>query len=105
MNEHRKPFLVFEGESDKIHFSSAYQNLNQCSIDDDYKLCEHLKGDTGSSIGDGAPHLNKFLYNYVGKIDTGNTIIGIFDFDEEGVNQLKALKSIYDDISDLQVCS
>jgi hypothetical protein len=100
LKEHQRPFLIFEGESDKIHFSSAYQILNDRSIDDDYKLCDHLKSDNGSSIGDGAPHLNHFLYNYIGEIDTANPIIGIFDFDEEGVSQIKGLKKIYDNISD-----
>ena len=101
LEEKGKPFLIFEGETDNIHFELAYNKLFNKKINSTWKLCKHLSNDKGSSIGAGAQKLNDFLYNHVGKIDTDNLIIAVFDFDQEGVNQFLALKVIFDDLTTL----
>ena len=99
LNNKQKPFVIFEGESDNIHFSLAYKKLYNRDISRDWNISEHIKNDKGTSFGDGAPLLNQFLYNHIGKIDTENLIITIFDFDEEGVNQIKSLKDLFINVS------
>jgi AAA15 family ATPase/GTPase len=91
LKDNTKPQLFFEGESDSINFSTAHQNIFNSDIIESYKLGKHLKSKEGSSIGDGAPLLNNFMYQYVGKMPSGSIVIGVFDYDEEGMKQIKSL--------------
>ena len=100
MNLIKKPFLIFEGESDNILFSTAYQKLRNIPIEEVWNLCCHIKEVKGSSVGDGAQALNNFLYNHAGKFPTENLIIGVFDYDEKGLFEIKALGRVFDNISE-----
>lgn len=92
LKESSKPFLIFEGPSDNILFSSAYKVLNNRNITNDFILCEHQTNDSGSTIGSNAPDINKYLHSHITKTPLENIIIAIFDFDNEGFNEFKALK-------------
>jgi hypothetical protein len=44
-----------------------------------------------SDIGTGASKLNEFLFNYASKVHDTRTILGFFDYDEEGITQFNGL--------------
>lgn len=92
---YQRPYLIFEGKTDNLLFSSAYRSLKNQYIEDIYLLNEHDVNDDGASLGSGATFISEFLRNHIRKLPTDNIVIGIFDFDTEGCNQLKALKKQY----------
>lgn len=91
-----KPYLIFEGKTDNMLFSLAYETLYKKSINDDFILCEHIISDNGSSIGSGASFINQFMHNHISKTPTNNKVIGIFDFDSTGVSEIFALKKLFE---------
>lgn len=95
----QKPYLIFEGKTDNNLFSHAYQVLKNKDFDEDYFLNKHDESQAGGTIGSGAPFIGEFLRNHINKMPTDNLLIGVFDFDSEGYNQLKGLKNLYDNIS------
>jgi AAA15 family ATPase/GTPase len=92
LEESSKPFLIFEGPSDNQLFSTAYKSLKNKEITNDYLLCEHQTNSNGSTVGSNAPDINKYLHNHITKTPIENKIIAIFDYDNEGFNEFKALK-------------
>lgn len=98
LQEAQKPYLIFEGKSDNILFEAAYQKLYEKNIQSDFTLCEHLTMDNGSAIGSSARFINDFLFNHISKTPTNNKVIGIFDFDKTGVDEIKALKKLFNQI-------
>lgn len=87
-----KPVLLFEGATDISLFETAYLNLKKADLRDDFIVNEFMQDPKyGSHVGSGAPSLNEFMYNHVGKGFLGNKIIAIFDNDFEGLNQLNGL--------------
>jgi AAA15 family ATPase/GTPase len=92
LTESSKPFLIFEGPSDNILFSTAYKVLYNKDVSSDFILCEHQTNESGATIGSSAPDINKYLHSHITKTPLDNTIIAIFDFDSEGFNEFKALK-------------
>ncbi|MER0169754.1 MAG: hypothetical protein DU489_03945 [Nitrosomonas sp.] len=70
----------------------AYEILYGNSIDTDFILCEHLTAVNGSAIGSGASFINQFMLNHISKTPTNNTVIGIFDYDTTGFNEIAALR-------------
>lgn len=103
LSNSQKPYLIFEGKTDNILFELAYNKLYDKDIHSDFNLCEHLTNTNGSAIGSSARFINDFLYNHISKIPTDNKVIGIFDFDKTGVDEIAALKKAYkqlDTISD-----
>lgn len=102
LQEAKKPYLIFEGKSDNLLFETAYDKLYGKDIHSDFTLCEHLSADNGSAIGSSAKFINEFLFNHISKTPTNNKVIGIFDFDKTGVDEIKALKKIFNQLdSDL----
>ena len=99
LNEIQKPYLILEGKTDNILFSLAYQALNNREFEDDYFLNKHEESNDGGSVGSGAPFIGDFLRNHINKMPTDNLLIGIFDYDSEGFNQLKNLKSQYEKVT------
>lgn len=95
LNEIQKPYLIFEGKTDNALFSLAYQAINNSAFEEHYFLNKHEESDDGSSLGSGAPFIGEFLRNHINKMPTQNLLIGVFDYDTEGFNQLKGLKSQY----------
>jgi AAA15 family ATPase/GTPase len=91
-----KPYLIFEGKTDNVLFSLAFEALYNRTIDNDFILCEHLTSDNGGSIGSGAHFINQFMCNHISKTPTKNKVIGIFDFDSTGVSEIVALKNYFD---------
>lgn len=87
-----KPFLIFEGPSDNTLFSTAYKALYNSDIKSKFILCEHQTNDNGCTIGSNASDINKYLHSHITKTPLDNYIIAIFDFDNEGFNEFKALK-------------
>ncbi len=87
----QKPFLIYEGETDNKLFRLAYEKLYNNPIDSNFFLNEHLKSAKGATIGSGANSINQFMYNHISKTHTNNPIIGIFDFDKGGFDEIKAL--------------
>ncbi len=87
-----KPIILFEGPSDNLLFSVAYKELKGSEISSKYLLCEHQTNTLGSTIGSSASDINRFLYSHITKTPIDNIIIAVFDFDNEGFNQFKALK-------------
>ena len=59
----------------------------------------HEESDDGSSIGSGARFIGEFLRNHINKMPTDNLLVGIFDFDREGFDQIKGLRNLYNPIS------
>ena len=92
LKESSKPFLIFEGPSDNILFSTAFISLEKTDIKTQYTLCEHQTNDDGATIGSNAPEINKYLHSHITKTPLENIIIAIFDYDNEGFNEFKALK-------------
>lgn len=90
-----KPYLIFEGKTDNKLFSLAYKALFKKSIETDFILCEHLTAENGGSIGSGANFINQFMFNHISKTPINNKVIGIFDFDTTGVNEILALKKLF----------
>jgi len=99
MMENQKPYLIFEGKTDNSLFSSAYKVLKNKDFCDDYFLNKHEESDDGGTIGSGANFIGEFLRNHINKMPTDNLLIGIFDFDNEGYNQLKGLKNQYEKVT------
>lgn len=91
----QKPYLIFEGKSDNLLFEVAYKKLYNKNINTDFTLCEHLTNANGSAIGSSARFINEFLFNHITKTPTNNKVIGIFDFDKTGVDEIKALKKAF----------
>ena len=91
----QKPYLIFEGKTDNKLFSLAFESLYNKKIDSDFILCEHLSLNNGSSIGSGASFINQFMYNHISKTPTNNIVIGIFDFDTTGFNEITGLNKIF----------
>lgn len=100
----QKPYLIFEGETDNKLFSLAYEALYDKSINTDFILCEHLKSGDGSTIGSGANFINQFMCNHISKIPINNTVIGIFDFDKTGFNEIRALQKQFDKLNTTSCC-
>lgn len=102
LNNLRKPLLFFEGQQDTTHFQLAHKSLYNEDISDRFQLGMHEISE-GSSIGDGALNLNRLMYEYIGKFPLSESVIGIFDYDIEGFNQLKGLlkKGSYKSLSAL----
>lgn len=94
----QKPYLIFEGTSDNRLFSIAYEMLYNKNIEKDFILCEHLTDDSGASIGSGANFINQFMHNHISKTPTNNTVIGIFDYDTTGFNEIVSLKRQFNKI-------
>lgn len=94
-----KPYLIFEGKTDNLLFQLAYQKIKGVSIDSVFFLNQHIESEDGGSVGSGATFIGEFLRNHINKMPTENLLIGIFDFDNEGYNQIKGLKSMYNEIS------
>ncbi|WP_337941784.1 AAA family ATPase [Parabacteroides sp.] len=99
ITKYQLPHLIFEGKTDNLLFKIAYSKLFNEPIDNYYKLCDHTITDSGTSVGSGARFVNEFLINHISKISTDNTIIAVFDADFTGVNEIKALKKIFVEIS------
>ncbi|MBL3655848.1 ATP-binding protein [Fulvivirga sediminis] len=99
LNEIQKPYLIFEGKTDNILFSLAYQALKGNEFEDNYFLNKHEESNDGGSVGSGAPFIGEFLRNHINKMPTENLLIGVFDYDNEGFNQLKNLKSQYEKVN------
>lgn len=95
----QKPYLIFEGKTDNDLFELAFESLYSKNINDNFTLCEHLTSESGSSIGSSATFINDFMYNHISKTPTNNKVIGIFDFDKTGVDEIKALKKVFNQIS------
>ena len=95
LNKIKKPYLIFEGKTDNILFSLAYKNLTGKDFEAEYFLNEHEESGQGGSVGSGATFIGEFLRNHINKMLTKNILIGIFDFDSKGFNQLKSLKKQY----------
>lgn len=89
------PYLIFEGKTDNKLFSTAYQQLTSKAIETDFKLCEHLTTENGSTIGSGAKFINEFLHNHISKTPINNKVIAIFDLDKMGIDEIKCLKNTY----------
>lgn len=99
MNETLKlPILLFEGPSDNIHFESNFKKLYSTVLSSKFIVSKHVFRDDGSTFGAGAQKLNEYLCNHIARLASDNKIIGIFDFDEQGINEFKALKksSLYE---------
>jgi len=94
LKDETKPQLFFEGESDSINLTTAYKKLFDKDINESFRLGNHQKTKEGSAIGEGAPLLNNFMYQYVGKMQSTSLIFGLFDYDEEGMKQIKSLVKI-----------
>jgi AAA15 family ATPase/GTPase len=94
----QKPYLIFEGKTDNSLFETAYERLFNKSITEDFILCEHLVSNDGSTIGSGANFINQFMYNHISKTPNNNFIIGIFDYDKTGVDEITALKKVFNKI-------
>jgi len=92
LKESSKPFLIFEGPSDNILFSIAYKAHKNSDIKTKYILCEHQTNDDGATIGSNAPEINRYLHSHITKTPLENPIIAVFDYDNEGFNEFKALK-------------
>jgi hypothetical protein len=101
LSESRKPFLIFEGQSDNLLFETAFEKLYNKSINADFTLCEHLIGANGSAQGSSALFINQFLFNHITKTPTTNIVIGIFDFDKTGVDEIKALRKAFNQVDSL----
>lgn len=99
LNLIHKPYLIFEGKTDNILFSLAYKSITGSEFEDNYFLNKHEESDNGGTIGSGAPYIGEFLRLHINKMPTNNLLIGIFDFDTEGYNQLKSLKNQYQKIN------
>lgn len=99
LTEIQKPYLIFEGKTDNTLFSLAYQALKGKDFENDYYLNKHEESKDGGSVGSGAPFIGGFLRNHINKTPSDNLLIGIFDFDTEGFNQLKGLKSHYQKVT------
>lgn len=95
LKDAQKPYLIFEGKSDNELFELAYNAIYSKNIQLDFNLCGHLTNDDGSAIGSSANFINQFLYNHISKIPVNNIVIGIFDFDRTGVDEIKALKKVF----------
>jgi hypothetical protein len=95
LSESQKPYLIFEGKTDNLLFEIAYKKLYNKNINSDFTLCEHLIDSNGSAIGSSARFINDFLFNHISKTPTINKVIGIFDFDKTGVDEIKALKKAF----------
>lgn len=91
----QKPYLIFEGKTDNLLFELAYKKITNKNLGTDFTLCEHLTNEGGSSIGSSARFINDFLYNHIAKLPTNNKVIGVFDFDKTGVDEINALKKIF----------
>lgn len=99
LNLIHKPYLIFEGKTDNKLFSLAYEAITGNKFEDDYFLNKHEESDNGGTIGSGAPRIGEFLRLHINKMPTNNLLIGIFDYDTEGFNQLKSLKSQYQKVN------
>lgn len=99
LQEIQKPYLIFEGKTDNILFSLAYQAIKGRDFENDYYINKHEQSSDGGSIGSGAPFIGEFLRNHINKMPTNNLLVGIFDFDLEGFNQIKGLKGYYQNIN------
>lgn len=91
----KKPYLIFEGKTDNLLFELAYEALKKKSITSNYILCEHQFSTNGDSIGSGASFINQFMYNHISKTPTTNKVIGIFDYDKMGFDEIKALAKTF----------
>lgn len=96
--ESQKPYLIFEGKTDNLLFELAYNKLYDKPINTDFTLCEHLTNTDGTAIGSSAKFINDFLFNHISKTPTENKVIGIFDFDKTGVDEIKALKKAFNQL-------
>jgi AAA15 family ATPase/GTPase len=96
--ESQKPYLIFEGKSDNLLFEVAYKKIFNMNINTAFTLCEHLTNGNGSAIGSSARFINDFLFNHITKTPMNNKVIGIFDFDKTGVDEIKALKKAFNQI-------
>jgi AAA15 family ATPase/GTPase len=94
----QKPYLIFEGKTDNELFECAFKALYTKDISEDYILCEHMTTVDGSTIGSGANFINQFMFNHISKTPTNNFIIGVFDYDKTGVNEINALKKVFNKI-------
>lgn len=94
----QKPYLIFEGKTDNELFECAFKALYVRDISDDYILCEHMTTVDGSTIGSGANFINQFMFNHISKTPTNNFIIGVFDYDKTGVDEINALKKVFNKI-------
>ncbi len=94
----KKPYLIFEGKTDNKFFELAYKALNGKEITTKFTLCEHLVNTDGSTVGSGANFINEFLFNHISKMPTGNKVIAVFDADKTGIDELKALKKLFNQI-------
>lgn len=95
----QKPYLIFEGKTDNILFQLAYKQLKGANIETVFFLNQHEESEDGGSVGSGATFIGEFLRNHINKMPTENLLIGIFDFDTEGCNQINNLKSTYNKIT------
>lgn len=98
LSQIQKPYLIFEGKTDNELFKLAYKSIKGYDFENDYFINKHQESNVGGSIGSGAPSIGKFLRNHINKMPTDNLLIGVFDFDKEGVNQMKGLKGQYEKI-------
>jgi AAA15 family ATPase/GTPase len=99
INEYHRPYLIFEGKTDNKFFELAYKAKTGNYLESKYLVNEHQADDDGSSVGSGAKFINDFLRNHITKLQTDNVIIGVFDYDSEGVTQLNGLKKSFKQIS------
>jgi len=95
LEDANRPSLILEGESDNILFETAFRSLFGTELANRYKLCEHFTDDRGATIGSGAKFINQFLYSHIAKIPPTNKVIAIFDSDRTGIDEIKALKSVF----------
>lgn len=95
----QKPYLIFEGKTDNLLFQLAFKQITDTDIETVFFLNQHQESEDGGSVGSGATFIGEFLRNHINKMPTENLLIGIFDFDSEGVNQIKNLKSTFDKIT------
>ncbi len=97
LKESQKPFLIFEGKTDNLLFEIAYDKIYKVDINENFTLNEHLTTD-GTAIGSSARFINDFMFNHISKIPTDNKVIGVFDFDKTGVDEIRALKKIFNQL-------
>ncbi len=97
--QNNRPYLIFEGKTDNVFFKLAYRSLKNDSIDNHYILNKHEESSDGGSIASGAGVISQFLRNHINKMPTDNLLVGIFDYDQEGFNQIKGLKKTFQKIT------
>lgn len=91
----QRPYLIFEGKTDNALFTLAFTKLKNENIEDHFILNKHEESEDGGSISSGASVISQFLRNHINKMPTDNLLVGIFDFDQEGYNQINGLKKTF----------